>query len=135
MAIRLDRKLMVRLVKGLNWDTESRAAGSKRRGFPVFHPKSRNRFVSYIANARKLAEHDGTGLIGSLPRTPIRSHAVTDRPRQESSIFQRPAGMGETANIVMGENGTIARLAPSVPIADLWLSRTSACWKRRNSAL
>ncbi len=54
VATRLDRKLMVRLVKGAYWDTEiKRAQVLGLPGFPVFTAKTATD-ISYIANARKL---------------------------------------------------------------------------------
>ncbi|MFK7938832.1 MAG: bifunctional proline dehydrogenase/L-glutamate gamma-semialdehyde dehydrogenase PutA, partial [Roseovarius sp.] len=54
LAIKLDRKIMVRLVKGAYWDAEiKRAQVEGMDGFPVFTSKSATD-VSYIANARKL---------------------------------------------------------------------------------
>ena len=53
-AQRLDRKIMVRLVKGAYWDTEiKRAQVEGFPGFPLFTSKTATD-VSYIANARKL---------------------------------------------------------------------------------
>ncbi|WP_341366571.1 bifunctional proline dehydrogenase/L-glutamate gamma-semialdehyde dehydrogenase PutA [Yoonia sp. BS5-3] len=54
LATRLDRKIMVRLVKGAYWDAEiKRAQVEGIDGFPVFTRKSHTD-ISYIANARKL---------------------------------------------------------------------------------
>lgn len=54
LAKRLDRRFMVRLVKGAYWDTEiKRAQVLGLDGFPVFTRKA-NTDVSYIACARKL---------------------------------------------------------------------------------
>ncbi|MEE8272540.1 MAG: bifunctional proline dehydrogenase/L-glutamate gamma-semialdehyde dehydrogenase PutA [Alphaproteobacteria bacterium] len=54
LAGRLDRRLMVRLVKGAYWDTEiKRAQVLGLQGFPVFTRKNATD-VSYIACARKL---------------------------------------------------------------------------------
>lgn len=54
LAARLDRRIMVRLVKGAYWDTEvKRAQVMGLGGFPVFTRKSATD-VSYIACARKL---------------------------------------------------------------------------------
>ena len=54
LAQRLDRQIMVRLVKGAYWDTEiKRAQMLGLAGYPVFTRKA-NTDVSYIANARKL---------------------------------------------------------------------------------
>ncbi|MGB3148347.1 MAG: bifunctional proline dehydrogenase/L-glutamate gamma-semialdehyde dehydrogenase PutA, partial [Paracoccaceae bacterium] len=54
LATRLDRKIMVRLVKGAYWDAEiKRAQVLGLSDFPVFTRKEATD-VSYIANARKL---------------------------------------------------------------------------------
>ncbi|HEY6919045.1 MAG TPA: proline dehydrogenase family protein, partial [Tabrizicola sp.] len=54
LATRLDRKIMVRLVKGAYWDAEvKRAQVMGLESFPVFTRKQ-STDVSYIANARKL---------------------------------------------------------------------------------
>ena len=54
LSHRLDRRIMVRLVKGAYWDTEiKRAQVLGIDGFPVFTRKAATD-VSYIANARKL---------------------------------------------------------------------------------
>ncbi|MBB5515104.1 RHH-type proline utilization regulon transcriptional repressor/proline dehydrogenase/delta 1-pyrroline-5-carboxylate dehydrogenase [Rubricella aquisinus] len=56
LATRLDRRIMVRLVKGAYWDTEiKRAQVNGVEDFPVFTRKSHSD-VSYIACARKLME-------------------------------------------------------------------------------
>ncbi len=57
LAEKLDRRLMVRLVKGAYWDAEiKRAQVLGLDGFPVFTRKAATD-VSYIANARRLLEH------------------------------------------------------------------------------
>jgi len=54
LARKLDRRFMVRLVKGAYWDTEiKRAQTLGLDGFPVFTNKAATD-ISYIANARKL---------------------------------------------------------------------------------
>ncbi|MDM7932886.1 bifunctional proline dehydrogenase/L-glutamate gamma-semialdehyde dehydrogenase PutA [Tabrizicola sp.] len=54
LATRLDRKIMIRLVKGAYWDAEvKRAQVLGLTSFPVFTRKQ-STDVSYIANARKL---------------------------------------------------------------------------------
>ena len=54
LSERLDRKIMVRLVKGAYWDTEvKRAQVLGLSGYPVFTRKQ-NTDISYIACARKL---------------------------------------------------------------------------------
>ncbi|MHA6344609.1 bifunctional proline dehydrogenase/L-glutamate gamma-semialdehyde dehydrogenase PutA, partial [Roseivivax sp. CAU 1761] len=54
LAARLDRRIMVRLVKGAYWDTEiKRAQVAGVDGFPVFTSKAATD-ISYLACARKL---------------------------------------------------------------------------------
>ena len=54
LATQLDRRIMVRLVKGAYWDSEiKRAQVLGLRGFPVFTRKAATD-ISYIANARRL---------------------------------------------------------------------------------
>ncbi len=56
LAERLDRRIMVRLVKGAYWDTEIKQAQERGLpGFPVFTRKPTTD-ASYIANARKLLD-------------------------------------------------------------------------------
>ncbi|NKX47735.1 bifunctional proline dehydrogenase/L-glutamate gamma-semialdehyde dehydrogenase PutA [Rhodobacteraceae bacterium R_SAG8] len=122
MAIRHDRKIMVRLVKGAYWDTEIKRAQVKGvEGFPVFTQKAATD-VSYIANARKLlnmtdriypqfATHNAHTVAAVL-------HMAEDKEKFE---FQRLHGMGETLhNIVMDKHGTHCRVyAPVGAHADL----------------
>ncbi len=112
LAQRLDRRIMVRLVKGAYWDTEiKRAQIEGVDGFPVFTSKAATD-VSYIAGARKLlsmtdriypqfATHNAHTVAAVL-------HMATDR---ESFEFQRLHGMGEALHdIVMKEEGTRCRI-------------------------
>lgn len=112
MAIRHDRKLMVRLVKGAYWDTEIKRAQVKGvEGFPVFTQKTATD-VSYIANARKLlnmtdriypqfATHNAHTVAAVL-------HMAEDKEKFE---FQRLHGMGETLhNIVMDKHDSRCRI-------------------------
>ncbi len=122
MAVRHDRKIMVRLVKGAYWDTEIKRAQVKGvDGFPVFTQKAATD-VSYIANARKLlnmtdriypqfATHNAHTVAAVL-------HMADDKEKFE---FQRLHGMGETLhNIVMKKHGTRCRVyAPVGAHADL----------------
>lgn len=111
MAIRHDRKLMVRLVKGAYWDTEiKRAQVEGVAGFPVFTRKAATD-VSYIANARKLlsltdriypqfATHNAHTVAAIL-------HMADGQPFE----FQRLHGMGEALHsMVLRENGTRCRI-------------------------
>jgi RHH-type proline utilization regulon transcriptional repressor/proline dehydrogenase/delta 1-pyrroline-5-carboxylate dehydrogenase len=96
LAERLDRRIMVRLVKGAYWDSEvKKAQAAGLPGYPVFTRKT-NTDVSYIANARKLlamtdriypqfATHNAHTVAAILAMG-------TDRDAFE---FQRLHGMGE----------------------------------------
>lgn len=97
LATRLDRKIMVRLVKGAYWDAEiKRAQILGLDGFPVFTRKA-NSDISYIACAKKLmamrdriypqfATHNAHSVAAIL-------HLTQDRDGFE---FQRLHGMGES---------------------------------------
>ncbi len=96
LADRLDRRIMVRLVKGAYWDSEiKRAQVLGLTDFPVFTRKAATD-VSYIANARKLlgmtdriypqfATHNAHTVAAIL-------EMASDR---EAFEFQRLHGMGE----------------------------------------
>ncbi|TWH01206.1 L-proline dehydrogenase /delta-1-pyrroline-5-carboxylate dehydrogenase [Mesorhizobium sp. J18] len=96
LAEKLDRRIMVRLVKGAYWDTEiKRAQVMGLAGYPVFTRKV-NTDVSYIACARKLlamtdriypqfATHNAHTVAAILAMAPDR----------DSFEFQRLHGMGE----------------------------------------
>ena len=112
LAERLDRKIMVRLVKGAYWDTEIKLAQTLGiDGFPVFTRKP-STDVSYIANARKLlgmtdriypqfATHNAHTVCSIL-------EMATDRTAFE---FQRLHGMGETLHSkVLTKNSTRCRI-------------------------
>ncbi|PTX56803.1 L-proline dehydrogenase /delta-1-pyrroline-5-carboxylate dehydrogenase [Litoreibacter ponti] len=112
LAERLDRKIMIRLVKGAYWDTEiKRAQVLGLKGFPVFTHKPATD-VSYIANARKLlgltdriypqfATHNAHTVAAILDMS-------TDRDAFE---FQRLHGMGERLHdIVLASRKTRCRI-------------------------
>ena len=109
---RLDRKIMVRLVKGAYWDTEiKRAQVAGLPGFPVFTAKPHTD-ISYIANAQKLlgmtdriypqfATHNAHTVAAIL-------HMAKDRSSFE---FQRLHGMGEALHdIVKDAEGSRCRI-------------------------
>lgn len=111
MAEALDRRLMVRLVKGAYWDNEiKRAQVEGLDGFPVFTSKAATD-VSYLANARKLlgrtdrmypqfATHNAHTIAAIL-------HMADDRTFE----FQRLHGMGETLHgLVKDSHGTRCRI-------------------------
>ena len=112
LSEKLDRRIMVRLVKGAYWDTEVKLAQvNGMSGFPVFTRKA-STDVSYIANARKLlgmtdriypqfATHNAHTVAAVL-------HMATDARAFE---FQRLHGMGERLHdIVLASNGTRCRI-------------------------
>ncbi|KPA23130.1 Bifunctional protein PutA [Shimia sp. SK013] len=112
LATRLDRRIMVRLVKGAYWDTEiKRAQVEGLESFPVFTTKPTTD-VSYIANARKLlamtdriypqfATHNAHTVAAIL-------HMTEDNSAFE---FQRLHGMGEALHdIVLTQESTRCRI-------------------------
>ncbi|MFN3576509.1 MAG: bifunctional proline dehydrogenase/L-glutamate gamma-semialdehyde dehydrogenase PutA, partial [Tabrizicola sp.] len=116
LATRLDRRIMVRLVKGAYWDAEvKRAQVMGLTSFPVFTRKQATD-VSYIANARKLlsltdriypqfATHNAHTVAAVL-------HLARDMGLSPMDFeFQRLHGMGERLHdIVLTEQGTRCRI-------------------------
>ncbi len=116
MATRLDRRIMVRLVKGAYWDAEvKRAQVLGLESFPVFTRKQATD-VSYIANARKLlsmgdriypqfATHNAHTVAAVL-------HVAREMGRDAQSFeFQRLHGMGERLHdLVMGDHKNRCRI-------------------------
>uniref|UniRef100_UPI003513A0B0 proline dehydrogenase family protein n=1 Tax=Cognatishimia sp. TaxID=2211648 RepID=UPI003513A0B0 len=112
LATRLDRKIMVRLVKGAYWDTEIKNAQVLGLSdFPVFTNKPATD-VSYIANARKL--------LGMTDRiypqfATHNAHTVAAvlgmADNLETFEFQRLHGMGDALHdVVLKENKTRCRI-------------------------
>ncbi|MFZ5709657.1 MAG: bifunctional proline dehydrogenase/L-glutamate gamma-semialdehyde dehydrogenase PutA [Pseudomonadota bacterium] len=112
LADRLDRRIMVRLVKGAYWDSEiKRAQVDGLADFPVFTRKAATD-VSYLCNAQKLlgltdriypqfATHNAHTVAAILE--------MTDDP--SSFEFQRLHGMGERLHdIVLSRNRTRCRI-------------------------
>jgi RHH-type proline utilization regulon transcriptional repressor/proline dehydrogenase/delta 1-pyrroline-5-carboxylate dehydrogenase len=124
LAARLDRRIMVRLVKGAYWDAEvKRAQVLGLASFPVFTRKQATD-VSYIANARKLlgmtdriypqfATHNAHTVAAILDMGLDMGLGMglgmgTDRNAYE---FQRLHGMGERLHdIVLNAQGTRCRI-------------------------
>ncbi|EPX80819.1 bifunctional proline dehydrogenase/L-glutamate gamma-semialdehyde dehydrogenase PutA [Litoreibacter arenae] len=112
LASRLDRRIMVRLVKGAYWDTEiKRAQVMGLSGFPVFTHKQATD-VSYIANARKLL-----GLTDRIyPQFATHNAhtvaAILDMATDYDAFeFQRLHGMGERLHdIVLRREKTRCRI-------------------------
>ena len=116
LAARLDRKIMVRLVKGAYWDAEvKRAQVLGLASFPVFTRKQ-STDVSYIANARKLlaltdriypqfATHNAHTVAAILHMAGAQGLTARDYE------FQRLHGMGERLHdIVLTDKGTRCRI-------------------------
>ncbi|WP_395539404.1 bifunctional proline dehydrogenase/L-glutamate gamma-semialdehyde dehydrogenase PutA [Neotabrizicola sp. sgz301269] len=116
LATRLDRKIMVRLVKGAYWDAEvKRAQVLGLASFPVFTRKQATD-VSFIANARKLlaltdriypqfAGHNAHTVAAVLDM------AKTMGIGPNSYEFQRLHGMGERLHdLILAERGTRCRI-------------------------
>ncbi len=106
MATRLDRKIMVRLVKGAYWDAEiKRAQVEGIDGFPVFTAKQHTD-ISFISNARKLlgmtdriypqfATHNAHTVAAVLDIAAQMGRTTDDYE------FQRLHGMGETLHTIV----------------------------------
>ena len=116
VAKRLDRKIMVRLVKGAYWDAEiKRAQVEGIDGFPVFTAKHHTD-ISYISNARKLlrmtdriypqfATHNAHSVQAVL------EIAAQEKCGSETFEFQRLHGMGETLHtLVLKARNTRCRI-------------------------
>ncbi len=116
LATRLDRKIMVRLVKGAYWDAEiKRAQVEGLTDFPVFTRKQATD-ISYIGNARKLltltdriypqfATHNAHTVAAVL-------HMAREQGLGPDTFeFQRLHGMGETLHsLVLHAEGTRCRI-------------------------
>ncbi len=119
LSQKLDRKIMVRLVKGAYWDTEiKRAQVLGLEGFPLFTRKV-NSDVSYLSNARKLlgmtdriypqfATHNAHSVAAILEMT---QHFGIEKGKFE---FQRLHGMGESLHdtVVEGDKTNCRIYAP-----------------------
>ena len=123
LATRLDRKIMVRLVKGAYWDTEiKRAQVEGIDGFPVFTSKAATD-ISYIASARKLLGMTDRIYPQFATHNAHTAAAVLEMAGSEKSSFefQRLHGMGEALHdIVLKGEGTRCRIyAPVGAHSDL----------------
>jgi RHH-type transcriptional regulator, proline utilization regulon repressor / proline dehydrogenase / delta 1-pyrroline-5-carboxylate dehydrogenase len=112
LATRLDRKIMVRLVKGAYWDTEvKRAQVLGLASFPVFTRKQATD-VSYIANARKLLGMTDRIYPQFATHNAHTVAAILDMATDHRAFeFQRLHGMGERLHdIVLTDHGTRCRI-------------------------
>ena len=112
LAVRLDRRIMVRLVKGAYWDTEIKLAQVEGiDGFPVFTKKAATD-VSYIANARKLLGMTDRIYPQFATHNAHTVAAILDMATDKKTFeFQRLHGMGEALHdIVLQSEGTRCRI-------------------------
>jgi RHH-type proline utilization regulon transcriptional repressor/proline dehydrogenase/delta 1-pyrroline-5-carboxylate dehydrogenase len=112
VAGRLDRRIMVRLVKGAYWDAEvKRAQVMGLESFPVFTRKQATD-VSYIANARKLLGMTDRIYPQFATHNAHTVAAVLDMATDKRAFeFQRLHGMGERLHdIVLEGSGTRCRI-------------------------
>jgi RHH-type proline utilization regulon transcriptional repressor/proline dehydrogenase/delta 1-pyrroline-5-carboxylate dehydrogenase len=112
VAERLDRKIMVRLVKGAYWDAEvKRAQVMGLESFPVFTRKQATD-VSYMANAKKLLGMTDRIYPQFATHNAHTVAAVLDMATDKRAFeFQRLHGMGERLHdIVLGGQETRCRI-------------------------
>lgn len=124
MATRLDRKIMVRLVKGAYWDYEIKQAQvNGLNGFPVFTRKC-NTDASYIACAKQLfamkdriypqfATHNAHSVSAILHLANAKSPPIeaTSSDPTDHFEFQRLHGMGDSLHAeVIKQHGTRCRI-------------------------
>ena len=112
LAIKLDRKIMVRLVKGAYWDAEvKRAQVLGLNSFPVFTRKQ-STDASYIANARKLLSMTDRIYPQFATHNAHTVAAIMDMATDNTAFeFQRLHGMGERLHdIVLTDHQTRCRI-------------------------
>ena len=112
LATRLDRKIMVRLVKGAYWDTEVKLAQVEGLdAFPVYTSKAATD-VSYIANARKLLGMTDRVYPQFATHNAHTAAAILDMAEDKTSFeFQRLHGMGERLHdIILNAEATRCRI-------------------------
>ncbi|MDH5531621.1 MAG: bifunctional proline dehydrogenase/L-glutamate gamma-semialdehyde dehydrogenase PutA, partial [Paracoccaceae bacterium] len=111
LAQKLDRKIMVRLVKGAYWDAEiKRAQVLGLADFPVFTRKE-STDVSYISNARKLLGMTDRIYPQFATHNAHTVAAVLDMAGEATFEFQRLHGMGERLHdIVLKAQKTRCRI-------------------------
>lgn len=122
LAKKLDRKIMVRLVKGAYWDTEiKRAQVLGLSGYPVFTRKA-NTDVSYLACARKLLSLTDRIYPQFATHNAHTVAAILSMAKDRDCFeFQRLHGMGEALHeTVRKAEGTRCRIyAPVGAHSDL----------------
>ena len=116
LTLEVDRKMMVRLVKGAYWDTEIKSTQQDGlEGFPVFTRKA-STDVSYLACAIKLMEYRDSIFPQFATHNAYTAATILELMDGESSNFefQRLHGMGESLydQIVKGDNVQCRVYAP-----------------------
>lgn len=118
----LDRKFMVRLVKGAYWDTEIKVAQVEgMTDFPVFTDKAATD-VSYICCAKKLLDYSDRIYPQFATHNAHTVSAIINLAGHNQAYeFQRLHGMGETLHsLVLKRENTRCRIyAPVGPHKDL----------------
>jgi RHH-type proline utilization regulon transcriptional repressor/proline dehydrogenase/delta 1-pyrroline-5-carboxylate dehydrogenase len=111
LATHLDRKIMVRLVKGAYWDTEmKRAQVEGLDDFPLFTNKTATD-VSYIANARKLFGYSDRIYPQFATHNAHSVAAILEMAEGRPFEFQRLHGMGEQLHdVVIKDEKTRCRI-------------------------
>ena len=112
LSVRLDRKIMVRLVKGAYWDAEvKRGQVLGLASFPVFTRKP-STDVAYIAHARKLLGMTDRIYPQFATHNAHTVAAILDMAQDKSAFeFQRLHGMGERLHdIVLQGHATRCRI-------------------------
>ncbi len=112
LSSRLNRRIMVRLVKGAYWDTEiKKAQVGGIDGFPVFTTKPATD-ISYIANARKLLSMTDRIYPQFATHNAHTAAAILEMANDKSTFeFQRLHGMGEALHdIILRAEGTRCRI-------------------------
>ncbi len=95
LATRLDRRIMVRLVKGAYWDTEMKHAQVEGYpGFPLFTSKQATD-VSFIVHARKLIGYSDRIYPQFATHNAHTVAAILEMAGDAQFEFQRLHGMGE----------------------------------------
>jgi RHH-type proline utilization regulon transcriptional repressor/proline dehydrogenase/delta 1-pyrroline-5-carboxylate dehydrogenase len=110
LATSLDRRMMVRLVKGAYWDTEiKRAQVEGLDGFPVFTRKAATD-VSYLACARKLLAFSPRLYPQFATHNAHTMAAILEMAegRRDGFEFQRLHGMGEALHQMAREDHGVA---------------------------
>lgn len=103
LTVTLDRKIMVRLVKGAYWDTEMKLAQIDGiPDFPLFTTKSATD-VSYISNAMKLLNYSDRIYAQFATHNAHSAAAIVAMAKGRNFEFQRLHGMGERLHDVILE--------------------------------